>query len=375
MGFFKRIIRSQLIDVIQWLDETQDTLVHRFRLDGKEIMMGAQLTVRESQSAVFLNEGQLADVFGPGRYELQTANMPILTALRSWPHGFESPFKADVFFVNTKQFIDQKWGTTNPVMMRDSEFGMLRLRGFGAYAFRVSDPAACIREIAGVNSLYTVAEVEGLLKRTIVSGLSDTIAESGIPALDLASQYDELGALCRTRLSPRFAAYGLTLTDFVIENLSLPEDVEKALDKRTTMGVLGDMNQYTRYQAAEAIRDAAANPAGGFAGAGVGLGAGAALGQVLSGALQTPQQAPAAAPTASCPSCHAQVAAGAKFCPACGGNLQPRQAPCVRCGKPLPEGAKFCAECGAKQENACADCGKPLAAGVKFCPECGAKQP
>lgn len=371
MSFIKRIIRSQLLDVIQWLDDAQDTIVYRFPLDGKEIMMGAQLTVRESQTAIFMNEGQIADVYGPGRYELTTANMPVLTALKSWPHGFVSPFKADVFFVSRKQFIDQKWGTANPVMMRDAEFGMLRLRAFGVYAFRVSDPVLCLKELSGTGSLYSVADVNGQLKRLVVSGLSDALAESGVAALDLASQYDELGSLCKGRLSPRLGVYGLALEAFTIENISLPEEVEKALDKRTTMGVLGDINQYTRYQAAEAIRDAAQNPAGGLAGAGVGLGAGAALGQAFQQAMSSPQPAP----TAPCPKCHAQVPQGAKFCTICGATMQQAPLACLRCRKPMAAGAKYCPECGASQQPpACGACGEPLANGSKFCPACGAKQ-
>mgnify|MGYP002680511172 CR=1 FL=1 len=194
MGIFDsigNIVRGQLIDVIEWTDSTNNTIVHKYDMNGKEIMMGAQLTVRESQVAIFVNEGKLADVFQPGRYELSTANMPVMTALKAWKFGFNSPFKSDVYFVNTKQFLDCKWGTTNPVMMRDAEFGMIRLRAFGAYSFRVADPEVFLREVFGTSSEYTVQDVEGQLKRTLVSGLSDAIAESKLPALDLAANYDE----------------------------------------------------------------------------------------------------------------------------------------------------------------------------------------
>ena len=188
MGFFKKIVTSQLIDVIEWKDSTQNTMVHRYDMNGKEIMMGAQLTVRESQVAVFVNEGQLADIFQPGRYELTTSNMPIMTALKSWKFGFNSPFKSDVYFINTKQFLDRKWGTSNPVMMRDAEFGMIRIRAFGVFAFRVKDPEVFLKEVFGTNGMFTAEDVEGQIKRTLISGLSDAIAESKIPALDLGGQ-------------------------------------------------------------------------------------------------------------------------------------------------------------------------------------------
>ncbi|MBE5787092.1 MAG: hypothetical protein E7324_06080, partial [Clostridiales bacterium] len=191
MGIFS-IFTSQLIDVIEWTDPTMDTMVYRYDRNGKEIMMGAQLTVRESQVAVMVNEGKIADVFGPGRYELSTQNMPIMTALKSWKYGFNSPFKAEVYFINTKQFLDQKWGTSNPVMMRDAEFGMIRLRAFGIYSFRVSDPVAFLKEVFGTAAYMNVEGVAGQIKRTLVSGLSDAIAQSKIPALDLAANYDEL---------------------------------------------------------------------------------------------------------------------------------------------------------------------------------------
>ena len=297
MGFFSNIIKGQLIDVIEWTDNTTDTMVHKYDMNGKEIMMGAQLTVRESQAAVFVNEGQLADVYTPGRYSLSTANMPILTALKAWQFGFNSPFKADVYFVSTKQFLDRKWGTSNPVMMRDAELGMIRLRAFGIYAFRVTDPAAFLREVFGTASLFTVEGVEGQIKRTLVSGLSDAIAESKIPALDLAANYEELGAQALQAINPKLAPLGLQLSSFVIENISLPEEVEKTMDRRTSMGVMGDLGKYSQYQAAEAMREAANNP-GGSAGMGMGMGAGVAMGQMFAQSLQAAQHTAPAQPAA-----------------------------------------------------------------------------
>ncbi len=350
MGIFSNIVRGQLIDVIEWKDPDQQTMVYRYDCGGKEIMMGAQLTVRESQVAVMVNEGQLADIFTPGRYELQTQNMPILTALKSWKYGFNSPFKAEVYFINTKQFIDQKWGTSAPVMMRDAEFGMVRLLAHGIYSFQVSDPKVFLREVFGTNGLYTTDYVTGQIKRTIVSGLSDAIAQSKIPALDLAANYDELSAFALQTLSPRIAPLGLKLCSFVIENISLPEEVQKAMDQRTSMGVVGDLNKYTQFQAAAAMRDAANNQ-NGAAGLGAGMGAAAMMSQVMNGTMQQPQAAPV--------------------------QQQPAQAAayCVKCGQPLTAGARFCPSCGAKQDTAvCAKCGAALQPGANFCPQCGAKQ-
>ena len=352
------MLRGQLIDVIEWTDDTKDTIVHKYDMNGKEIMMGAQLTVRESQVAIFVNEGQLADVFQPGRYELQTSNMPILTALKSWKYGFNSPFKADVYFISTRQFLDCKWGTTNPVMMRDAEFGIIRLRAFGNYAFRVVDPEALLRECFGTSKVYTVSDIEGQIKRTLVSSLSDAIAESKIPALDIAANYDELASYAMQAINPKLTSLGVQLTAFVIENVSLPEEVEKAMDRRTSMGVVGDLAKYTQYQAAEAMRESA-NNGNSMAGAGVGMGAGVAMGQAFAQAMNVVQQPAPAQPAAAQP-----VAAQ----PAAGGF-------CTECGQPLPAGAKFCPNCGAKQnaEGVCPACGNPVAPGSKFCPNCGQK--
>lgn len=347
MGLFSALT-GQCIDVIEWTDQTGNTMVHKYDMNGKQIMMGAQLTVRESQTAVFVNEGQLADVFNPGRYELQTQNLPFLTALKSWKYGFNSPFKADVYFVNTKQFLDMKWGTVNPVMMRDSDFGMIRLRAFGIYSFRVADSAAFLKEVFGTSALFTVEGVEGQLKRTIVSGLSDTIAESRIPALDLASKYDELSKKTLETVNQKIASLGLTLCSLVIENISLPEEVEKAMDKRTSVGVFGNMDQYTRFQAAEAMRDAAKNGSG-MSGMGVGMGAGAALGQMFTQAMANGQQAgQTKTGGAYCSACGAALSADAKFCPACGAKQNGGADICPKCGAKTGAGAKFCSGCGAK---------------------------
>ncbi len=369
-------IKGELIDVIQWTDDAStDTMVWRFPDEDKEIKRGAQLTVRESQAAVFVNEGEIADVFKPGRYELTTANLPILTTLKSWKYGFESPFKAEIYFINTKQFTDQKWGTSNPIMMRDAEFGMLRLRAYGIYSFRVADPVVFLHEVFGTSQKFDTESITGQLKRSMLSGLTDILGEAKIPALDLAASYDELSQLGLNKLQDRFKAFGLEMVSFYFENISLPEEVEKMLDKKTSMGIIGNMNQYAQFQAAEALRDAAQNEGGGFAGAGVGLGAGAAMGQMMGNMFNQPAAQPSE-PMTACAACGAQVKQGVKFCPECGGSMAPKTVSCIQCGNPLKPGAKFCPECGTKQEQsaACPNCGTSVKPGVKFCPECGTKR-
>jgi membrane protease subunit (stomatin/prohibitin family) len=260
-------IKQEFIQIIEWLDDSNNTLVYRFPVHDQEIKMGAQLTVRENQVAIFVNEGQVADVFKPGRYELSTQNMPVLSTLRGWKYGFDSPFKAEVYFFNTRLFTDLKWGTQNPVMMRDAEFGMIRMRAFGTYAIRIADAKEFFRTVVGTQGLTTTEDILVQLRSTIISHLSDIIAESKIAALDLASSYRELATLAQKELQPSFAAFGLDLARFNIDNVSLPEEVEAAIDQRTKLGVLGDrMGQYTQMQAAESIKIAAANE-GGIAGA------------------------------------------------------------------------------------------------------------
>jgi len=277
-------IKTELIDIVEWLDETGDTLVYRFERHDNEIKNGAQLIVRPGQAAVFVDQGQIADVFAPGRFELRTENLPVLSTLRGWKYGFESPFKAEVYFVSTKLFTGQKWGTKNPVMLRDPEFGPVRLKAFGSYVLRVGEPAKFIAQIAGTSQRFTTEGVDEQLRSLVSSRFSDVLGEGKIPALDLAASYDELGELVRTRMAPDLAELGLELTRFVVENVSLPDEVVKALDKRSSMGVIGNLNAYTQYQTAEAIRDAAQNP-GGTAGAGMGMGMGFAMAQQMANAM------------------------------------------------------------------------------------------
>lgn len=292
MGLFDKI-RGEFIDVIEWTDSSNDTMVYRFERQGNEIKYGAKLTVRESQVAVFVNEGQIADVFQPGMYTLETQNIPLLSTLQGWKHGFNSPFKAEVYFVNTRRFTDLKWGTKNPVMMRDKEFGMVRLRAFGAYEVRVKDAPTFLKEIVGTDDRFHTDEVAEQLRNILVSKFTNLIGTANIPVLDLAGSYDQLGKLLTERIGPEFNEYGLSLTKILVENISLPPEVEAAIDKRTSMGVVGDLGRYAQFQAADSIPAAAANP-GGTMGAAMGIGMGAAMGQQMAGVLN--QQPPPAAP-------------------------------------------------------------------------------
>ena len=376
----KEAAMNQFIEVIEWLDESKDTLVYRFPVAGQEIKNGAQLIVRESQAAVFVFEGQVADVFTPGKYTIDGGNTPILSKLGAWKYGFNSPFKSEVYFVNTKQFTDMKWGTSNPVMLRDADFGIVRLRAFGAYSLRVADPSEFIKEIAGTNGQFSTDDIDGQLKRAIVSEFSDAVGELKIPALDLAAQYKEIGEQIRGKINEDFKGYGLEVTKFYVENVSLPPEVEEAMDKRAQMGAIGNVDQYMKFQAADALRDAAQNEGGG-AGLGASLGAGFAVGNQMANAFgggpqpsNTEHPAAASPATSACPGCGKQNAIGAKFCADCGGKMEIAQVPCVKCGANLREGAKFCSECGSTQEKAkCSNCQYELSPGAKFCPECGTK--
>ncbi len=292
---------GEFVDVIEWTDSSTDTLVWRFERYRNEIKFGAKLTVREGQSAVFVNEGEIADVFTPGMYELKTANLPILSTLQSWPHGFQSPFKAEVYFFNMRRFPDLKWGTRNPVILRDAEFGPVRLRAFGTYEIRVADPALLLKEMVGTDSHFTTDQITDQLRNLIVARFATVLASSGIPVMDLAANYDQLGQFVHGRIAPEFANYGLELTKLLVENVSLPPEVEQAMDRRTSMGVIGDLRRYTQFQAAEAMRAAASNPADGGAGAGVGLGMGMAMAKHFAEGIGGSAPGSAVSPTAGSP--------------------------------------------------------------------------
>ncbi len=282
MGLFDFIF-GEFIDVIEWTDDTQNTMVYRFPRYGNEIKYGAKLIVRESQQAVFVNEGEIADILGPGTYELETKNIPILTKLQHWDHGFNSPFKAEVYFVNTKRFINLKWGTKNPIMLRDPEFGMVRLRAFGTYAIRVTDPQKFLTEIVGTDNVFNTQEITEQLTNIIVSKFALVMGDQEIAALDLAKNYEKLGTYVTAKISPFFEEYGLSLTHIFVENISLPEAVEKALDKRTSREITGDLDKHIKYETGNAL----GNENGGGAADMIGMGAGLAMASKMANSLNT----------------------------------------------------------------------------------------
>jgi membrane protease subunit (stomatin/prohibitin family) len=295
MSLFDKL-RGELIDIIEWTQPTDsELLAYRFPRYGNEIKYGAQLTVREGQAAVFVNEGQAADAFPPGMYTLETKNLPILSTLKGWKYGFQSPFKAEVYFISTRRWVDQKWGTQNPIMLRDPEFGPVRVRAFGTYAVQVTDPKLFLQQLVSTDPSFETYEITGQLRNTIVARFTDAIGRAKLSVLDLAGNYDKIAAVAKEGIIPDLGGMGLSLPLFYVENISLPEEVEKALDTRSKMGVLGDLNQYTKYQAAEAIPTAAANP-GGLGGLGAQIAAGVAVGGQMAGAVGAGMASQAAPP-------------------------------------------------------------------------------
>lgn len=369
MGF----LRSQMWKVLEWKDDSTDTIVYRFPMDGKEIMSGSQLTVRESQVAIFVHLGKIADVFTPGKYKLTTKNLPILSGIGSVFYQGESRFKAELYFVNTKQFLDCKWGTVNPVAMRDKDFGAIRIRAFGNYSYRVTDAELFMKEVFGTRGLVKREDIEDNFKNLLISQMSDTIAESKISALDMAMNYQEFGEMILSNAKEKFSALGLDITAFNVINISFPESVEKALDERTGLGILGDsMGLYTQKRAAEALGEAAKNGSGANTIIGMGLGNMTAN---IVGASMSGQQSNQGVKV-RCSKCNALVAETAKFCPECGNKVANNQTTsCPSCNAQIPQGTKFCPECGAKivSNQVCPKCGVKVEGNTKFCPECGEK--
>jgi membrane protease subunit (stomatin/prohibitin family) len=324
-SFFKK----QFVDVIHWTESGDGVLAYRYPMQDMEIQYGAQLTVRESQMALFVNEGKAADAFGPGLYTLETRTLPLLTNLMNWDKLFQSPFKSDVYFFSTRLQTDQRWGTQNPITVRDKDFGMVRLRGHGIYSYHVANPLLFHQKISGTRAEYTVADLEGQLRNTIVGRVSDAFASSQIPFLDMAANLDELGKAVAEKLASTFAELGLQLDSFVVENLSLPEELQRRLDERIGMNMVGNLRDYTQFQVAQSIPTAAANEGGG-AGLGAGLGAGMAIGKTMADAIAGPGNA-ASSGSGNAP----QASEATKFC--------------VECGKSIPRTSKFCPECGKPQ--------------------------
>jgi membrane protease subunit (stomatin/prohibitin family) len=315
-------IKKQFIDVIHWTEPEDGILAYRYPMQDMEIQNGAQLTVRDSQMAAFVNEGTVADVFKPGLYTLNTQTLPLLTNLMNWDKLFQSPFKSDVYFISTRLQINQRWGTPNPITIRDKEFGAIRLRAFGIYSYRLSDPRTFYTKVSGTREVYTVADVEGQLRNTIIGRMSDTFANSQVPVLDMAANQVALGQKIADFLKPVFTDLGLTLDTFVVENLSMPDELQKILDQRISMNMIGDMNRYTQFQVAQSMPIAAANEGGGAAGIGVGLGAGLTMAQQMMNAMKPGEPPPAAAAPASqtkfCQECGKSISRASKFCPECG---------------------------------------------------------
>jgi membrane protease subunit (stomatin/prohibitin family) len=331
MSFFSK----QFIEVIQWTEASDSVLAWRFPVQDQEIMTGARLTVRDSQWALFVNEGRIGDVFGPGLYTLSTQTLPLLTDLLNWDKMFKSPFKSDVYFYSSRLRIDQKWGTATPITIRDKEFGAVRMRAYGIYAYRIADAKTFYQKVSGSREVYQVSDLEGQLRDTIVGRMTDTFASAQINFLDMAGSQIKLSEAMLSALQPGFADLGLALEKFVVESVSLPEELQKMLDQRIGMNMIGDMNRYTQFQLAQSMPIAAANEGGGAAGMGAGLGAGMVMAQQMMNAMKPAAQPEAPAPAPSAPA--APAASGAtKFC--------------LNCGKPIPKPARFCPECGGAQQ-------------------------
>ena len=348
------LISKQLLKVIEWIDDRSDLIIYKFPMtDRAEIMTGSQLTVREGQVAIFMKDGRIADVFAPGRYKLETKNLPILTGLGAWKYGFKSPFKADVYFVHTTQFSGQKWGTQNPFTMRDPEFGVIRIRAYGKYSFKITDAKLFMLEMAGAKREFTTDKINEHLRTLVITNISDIIADSKYSAIDLSSKLTQFNEIAKTSLQQYFSAIGMSLVSFAIENISFPENVEKAIDERSSVGIMSDkMGSYVQMQQAQAMRDAAQNP-GGLSGMFMGMGVGGGLAGGMMGANSAMNQA------ADTSKSGIGVSSGG-FCTKCGAKMSP--------------GAKFCPECGAKQgDNVCPKCNHAIEPGAKFCPECGTK--
>ena len=292
-------IKKQFIDILQWTEDGDGTLAWRFPMQEMEIQNGASLTVRDSQLALFVNEGTVADVFKPGMYKLTTQTLPVLTYLKNWDKLFESPFKSDVYFLSTRTQLDQKWGTPNPITIRDKEFGIIRMRAFGIYSYHLSDAKTFYQKISGTRESYTREELEGQLRNTMVAGMTDLFGESGVAFIDMAANQDEFGKAMQAKMTPMFAEFGLTLDTLVVQNVSLPEELQKILDQKISMNMIGDMGRYTQYQVANSIPLAAANE-GGMAGMGVGMGAGLGFGQVMGQSMAQALQ-PGVAPQTAAP--------------------------------------------------------------------------
>ena len=357
-----------LMNLIEYVDEAGDEMVHRIPEDGSgEFKVGSQLVVRESQWAVFFRDGKAYDVFGAGRHTLATQNIPLLTKALTLPLYGDTPFRTDVFFVSQRTFTDLKWGTAEPILFRDSEFKMIRLRSHGIFSLQIVDPKLFVIKIVGTRGIFTNAQIEDFLRGIIVGRMADLLGENLDSVLDLPRYFDELGAGLKARIKDDFAQYGLAIVDFVVNAISPPEDVQKRIDERSGMEAVGGMDRYFQFKTAQAIGDlargggeggqgGAGSNVGTAAAAGLGLGTGAGMGMMIPGMLQQ-AMAGGAQPKVRCPNCGKDIPFGSKFCPECGHNLSATVV-CPKCGAQMPAGSKFCQNCGQKLDEAVS----PLAA-------------
>lgn len=339
-------LSKQFIDVIQWTEPENGILAYRYPMEDMEIQNGGKLTVRDSQVAVFVNEGRIADVFAPGLYTLSTNTLPILTYLMNWDKAFKSPFKSDVYYFSTRLQTDQRWGTATPITIRDREFGAVRFRGYGIYSYKIADAKLFYEKVSGTRDLYRVPELEGQLRNTIVARMTDSFAQSSVPFLDMAANQAMLGQKIVETLKPSFAELGISLENFVVENISLPEELQQLLDQRIGMNMIGDMGKYTQFQVAQSMPIAAANEGGGAAGIGVGLGAGMTMANSMLNAMRPGEQPPpSAGPVAPAgPAAPAGPSGVAPAAPASDTKF------CTNCGSKIPRASKFCSECGTAQQ-------------------------
>ncbi|MCL2847545.1 MAG: SPFH domain-containing protein [Firmicutes bacterium] len=376
-------MRGGILQLIEWNGQDRNVIVHKFATGGRQVNKGSKLTVREGQAAIFCVKGRMADVFPPGFYNLDTGNIPVLTRIMGWKYGFQSPIVVDIFFVNTTQFTNQKWGTVNPILTRDKDFGAVKIRGFGSYSFKIDDPFKFMTELSGTSTTFATNEITDYLRGKMLMGVTAAIGESKVPVLDMAGNLMALSKSTEEHIKPMFAELGIGLTRFIFESFSLPEELQKAMMQNSALGMQRqnfDMHLANRQM--DVMGQAAGNPGAGgpmnaMMGMGMGVGMGNMMGNMMNQGMQNVQgfgpQAAGGVPQGAgdkitCPHCNAQIKAGARFCPECG---KPPHELCPKCSKPTKPNARFCAECGQSLVAECANCKKPLKAGARFCVECG----